>query len=95
VNLLDDIVELPVGPDDHIAAAGTLSTQQPAGAAARDVTIKGDLLATLFSVYMLACTKGQQFTAPDLSDLLRAAGFEDVNVTPAHGSYAVVSARKP
>jgi O-methyltransferase domain/Dimerisation domain len=55
----------------------------------------GPLLTTLFSVYMLMGTKGQQFTAPELVDILTSVGFADVQVTPAHGNYVVVSARKP
>jgi O-methyltransferase domain/Dimerisation domain len=58
-------------------------------------TRDGPPLAALFSVYMLAGTKGQQFTAPDLSAILGAAGFIEFQVTPAHGAYALVSARKP
>jgi hypothetical protein len=43
---------------------------------------------------MLVGTKGQQFTAPELSAMLEGAGFNEVNVTPAHGYYALVSAQK-
>jgi hypothetical protein len=60
-----------------------------------DDTRDGPLLTTLFSVYMLMGTKGQQFTAPELSEIVISAGFVDVAVTPTHGNYAVVSARKP
>lgn len=60
-----------------------------------DDTRDGPLLTTLFSVYMLMGTKGQQFTAPDLAEILTSVGFTDFRVTPTHGNYAVVSARKP
>jgi O-methyltransferase domain/Dimerisation domain len=60
-----------------------------------DDTRDGPLLTTLFSMYMLIGTKGQQFTAPELADIVTSVGFVDVQVTPAHGNYAVVSAQKP
>lgn len=60
-----------------------------------DDTRDGPLLTTLFLVYMLMGTKGQQFTAPELAEILTSVGFVDFRVTPTHGNYAVVSARKP
>jgi predicted nicotinamide N-methyase len=60
-----------------------------------DDTRDGPLLTTLFSVYMLMGTKGQQFTALELTEILTSVGFADVRVTPTHGNYAVVAARKP
>lgn len=54
----------------------------------------GPPTAAAFSFFMLVGTKGQQFTAPQLSALLGKAGFGQVSVTPAHGYYALVSAQK-
>jgi len=57
-------------------------------------THDGPPTCAAFSFYMLVGTKGQQFTAPELSAMLEGAGFNKVNVTPAHGYYALVSAQK-
>jgi 2-polyprenyl-3-methyl-5-hydroxy-6-metoxy-1,4-benzoquinol methylase len=54
----------------------------------------GPTTAAAFSFYMLVGTKGQQFTAPELSAMLGKVGFKKVDVTPAHGYYALVSAEK-
>ncbi len=59
-----------------------------------DDTHDGPPTAVAFSMYMLLGTKGQQFTAAEIGKLLGDAGFGDVRVTPAHGDFAVVSARK-
>ena|SRR5450631_3926707 len=47
-----------------------------------------------FSMYMLIGTKGQQFTASELRELLMKAGFVDVRLTSAHGYFFLVSAEK-
>jgi acetylserotonin N-methyltransferase len=54
----------------------------------------GPSTAAAFSFYMLVGTKGQQFTAPELSAMLAGAGFNSVSITPAHGNYALVAAQK-
>jgi acetylserotonin N-methyltransferase len=54
----------------------------------------GPPTAAAFSFYMLVGTKGQQFTASELSSILEKVGFTEVSITPAHGYYALVSARK-
>ena len=54
----------------------------------------GPARSAAFSFFMLLGTKGQQFTATQLTSLFVKAGFKDPKVTPAHGHYAVVSARK-
>jgi hypothetical protein len=59
-----------------------------------DDTHDGPATAVAFSMYMLLATKGQQFTAVELANLLTGAGFADVKITPTHGFYAVLSARK-
>jgi hypothetical protein len=60
-----------------------------------DDTHDGPATAVAFSMYMLLGTKGQQFTAAELSKLLADTGFGSVEITPTHGYYAVVSGRKP
>jgi cyclopropane fatty-acyl-phospholipid synthase-like methyltransferase len=60
-----------------------------------DDTHDGPATAVAFSMYMLLGTKGQQFTATELTGLLTDVGFGSVEITPTHGYYAVVSARKP
>lgn len=50
--------------------------------------------AAAFSVLMLIGTRGQQFRFVELQRMLENAGFVDVTVTPAHGYYSLVSARK-
>ena len=59
-----------------------------------DDTHDGPPTAAAFSFYMLVGTKGQQFTATELSHMLGGAGFTNVGITPAHGYYALVSAQK-
>ena len=54
----------------------------------------GPARSAAFSFFMLLGTKGQQYTATELASLFVEAGFKDPQVTPAHGYYAVVSARK-
>jgi len=54
----------------------------------------GPARSAAFQFFMLLGTKGQQFTATELASLFLKAGFKDPKVTPAHGFYAVVSARK-
>jgi acetylserotonin N-methyltransferase len=60
-----------------------------------DDTHDGPATAVAFSMYMLLGTKGQQFTLAELSRLLLKAGFVSIDIIPAHGHYAIVSARKP
>ena len=60
-----------------------------------DDTHDGPRTAAAFSFYMLLSTKGQQFTAGMLSELLRGAGFIDVSVTPSHGYFSIVDASTP
>ena len=40
-------------------------------------------------------TAGKQFTAPELSQALEGAGFEQVDVQNTHGYFSLMSARKP
>ena len=59
-----------------------------------DDTGAGPLHAALFSIMMLG-TRGKQFSLPELDDMLRGAGFVDVQVAPAYGYYSLVSATRP
>ncbi|MGH2354152.1 MAG: methyltransferase [Chloroflexota bacterium] len=53
------------------------------------------LAAAAFSMQMAVRTRGKQFTAGELVDLLSECGFVDAGVTPTYGYYSLVSARKP
>ena len=57
-------------------------------------TRDGPLTAALFSILMLN-TRGKQFPAAELHELLSNAGFVDVRVTHSYGYYSLVSASKP
>jgi hypothetical protein len=57
-------------------------------------THDGPLPAALFSVMMLG-TRGKQFSAAELDDVLTGAGFADLHITQTYGYYSVVSATKP
>ncbi|HEU4535888.1 MAG TPA: methyltransferase, partial [Polyangiaceae bacterium] len=55
----------------------------------------GPLTAALFSMCMVHVTLGKQFTAGQLSDEIRAAGFGDVTVEHVYAGYSLLSATKP
>lgn len=48
-----------------------------------------------FSMYMLLGTKGQQFTAEEIRQILSGAGFQRIRIDPAHGYYFVVTGERP
>ena len=48
-----------------------------------------------FAAQMLLDTRGQQYTFPEIRELLEGAGFADVGVTRTSGYYSVVTGRKP
>lgn len=54
----------------------------------------GPVHAAAFSIMMLIGTRGQQFTFPELRQLLQDAGFADINVISTHGYYSLVTAHK-
>jgi O-methyltransferase domain/Dimerisation domain len=54
----------------------------------------GPLPPALFSIMMLG-TRGKQFSATELDDLLTGAGFVDTRVTPSHGYYSLIQATRP
>jgi len=58
-------------------------------------TKDGPLAASSFSMVMLLATKGKQFSATELDELLTEAGFQDVSVMPTYAYYSLVSAKKP
>jgi hypothetical protein len=48
-----------------------------------------------FSAQMLLDTRGQQYTFPELRNLLAEAGFRHIGVTHSFGFYSVVTGTKP
>jgi hypothetical protein len=48
-----------------------------------------------FSVAMVAWAEGQQYSGRELSDMLTAAGFQDIRITCAFAPYSIVEGRKP
>ncbi|MCP5003503.1 MAG: ubiquinone/menaquinone biosynthesis protein [Planctomycetes bacterium] len=48
-----------------------------------------------FSMQMLLGTKGKQFTAAELDEMLRECGFDDITVVHSYGYYSLISGRKP
>ena len=56
---------------------------------------KGPYPTIAFSLLMAIGTKGQQFTFPQLADILISAGFVNVSSRPSYGYYSIVSAEKP
>ena len=55
----------------------------------------GLVTAASFSLLMLLATQGQQFTAGELTAILRGAGFARIDVTATHAYYSVVTGHKP
>jgi SAM-dependent methyltransferase len=55
----------------------------------------GPFATAAYSVAMLMWTEGQQFSKRALGDMLREAGFRDVETKPTFAYHSVVSARKP
>jgi len=54
----------------------------------------GPLSAALFGMQMLVGTKGRQYSATELSQLLEGAGFIDVQARPSYGYFSLVTASK-
>lgn len=50
--------------------------------------------AVAFSLLMAMGTKGQQFSFPQLQELLQQAGFRKISCQPTFGYYSIVSAEK-
>ena len=51
--------------------------------------------AIAFSLLMSIGTMGQQFTLPQLREILESAGFVNVNSHDSHGYYSIVTGEKP
>jgi len=60
-----------------------------------DDDYRGPTATAGFSAQMLLDTRGQQYTFPELRDLLGNAGFTEIGVTHTFGYYNVVTGRKP
>jgi len=54
----------------------------------------GPVATVLVDLDMLFWTEGRQYTFEEVATMLRAAGFDDVEVTPTAGYWSVVSARR-
>ncbi len=57
-------------------------------------TKSGPLPAASFSLSMVLNTRGKQYSAAELDEMLRAADFHKVTVTPTYGYYSLLSAEK-
>ncbi len=56
---------------------------------------KGPYPAIAFSLLMSIGTMGQQFTLPQLKEILSSAGFTNIDSRHSYGYYSIVSAEKP
>jgi hypothetical protein len=55
----------------------------------------GPFAIAAFSITMLLSTEGQQYSGGELSAMLTAAGFTDIEVKPTSGYWSIVTGRKP
>jgi cyclopropane fatty-acyl-phospholipid synthase-like methyltransferase len=55
----------------------------------------GPFTVAAFTVTMLTWTEGQQYSGRELTEMLTAAGFQDVRITSAFYPYSIVEARRP
>ena len=55
----------------------------------------GPLTTACFSILMLTRTKGQQFSAKQLKELLGSVGFTNFQAVNTYAYYSVFSATKP
>ncbi|HLK56668.1 MAG TPA: methyltransferase [Chthonomonadaceae bacterium] len=58
-------------------------------------TKDGPLTPMAYFLGLTTLTEGRQFTAEELRQLLEAAGFINIAITPSSGYYSLVSAEKP
>lgn len=56
---------------------------------------KGPYHAIAFSLLMAIGTKGQQFTLPQLVEILESAGFINISSHHSYGYYSIIRAEKP
>ena len=54
----------------------------------------GPLAPSAYSALMLVGTQGRQYSAAELSRLLRDSGFDEVTITEAHGHFSLVCGHK-
>jgi O-methyltransferase/methyltransferase family protein len=55
----------------------------------------GPFAIAAFSISILLWTEGQQYSGGELSAMLTAAGFTDIEVKPTSGYWSIVTGRKP
>jgi len=55
----------------------------------------GPPVIAAWSMAMLAWSEGQQYSGLELTELLTDAGFREIRISPTHGLYSLVEARKP
>lgn len=55
----------------------------------------GPFAAAAFSIIVLLFTSGQSYTGQELTEMLTAAGFTNIAVTPTFGYWSMVTAVKP
>ena len=48
-----------------------------------------------FSMIMLGWTEGEQYSGKEISEMLREAGFGNIQVRPTFGYWGIVTAQKP
>lgn len=55
----------------------------------------GPFAPAAYSMLMMGWTEGASYSGPELSEMLKAAGFDDIQVYPAFGHYSIVTGIKP
>ncbi|GJL71322.1 MAG: methyltransferase [Nitrosomonas sp.] len=55
----------------------------------------GAFAPAAFSMMMMGWTEGEAYSGPELSEMLKKAGFVDIQVLPAFGYYSLVTGIKP
>lgn len=55
----------------------------------------GSFAPAAFSMVMMGWTEGKQYSGLELSEMLRNAGFDDIQVHPSFGYYSIVTGVKP
>ena len=55
----------------------------------------GPFPVAAFNVTMLLWTEGEQYSGPEISSMLREAGFRSIAVKPTFGYWSIVTGVKP
>ncbi|MDQ3185980.1 MAG: acetylserotonin O-methyltransferase [Pseudomonadota bacterium] len=55
----------------------------------------GPFASAAYSMLMMGWTEGRSYSAPELSQMLKDAGFRDIQAYPAFGYYSIVTGIKP